>query len=72
MNNLVLRDLRKIMDPDFSDDESLTDEDELIIDLRFIIDECPSTRIVRDFMRENIKSVNEDDPFFKMLQEQIN
>lgn len=54
---------------DFEDFED--SDDELVINLKFIVDECPETRIVRDWMKENIKSVNEDDPFFKLLEEQI-
>lgn len=56
---------------DFKNMNVLEDSDEFDLNLKFIVDECPSTRIVREFMTENIKSVNEDDPFFIMLEEQI-
>ncbi len=72
MNRNIIDDIRMIVE----DEKSITEEDfnsdKEIIDLRFIVEECPPTRIVREWMQENIKSVNEDDPFFIMLQEQIN
>ena len=78
MNPPDLRDL--VVTPKFTtfddfegfDNMEVEDEDdELVIDLKFIVEECPPIRIVREFMMENIKSVNEDDPFFIMLEEQI-
>lgn len=56
--------MQQELDEEFDDIELEEDPEEFVLNLKFIVEECPSTRIVREFMAHQISFIEEDDEFF--------
>lgn len=71
LNNLreLVGDEDNLTDTDFTDEtfDTDTEEEDDEIGPSFIIRECPPTRIVREFMKEQIKSLKKESKFSKFI-----
>ncbi len=54
INNKFIEDSPEILDEE---------EDEEIIDLKFIVSECPPVKIVREYLKEQLGAIEENEEF---------